>query len=108
VSSQVSNPFSTGGGGQFFEAKVQASYLLHLLIGGRVPCLPNGSVQSIRLQARQAGHRTDDVVVRIRTEIGTEHCLLAQVKHHAAVVLSDEGFCDALGNAWADFNLNPA
>lgn len=107
MSSEVSNPFSTGGGGQFFEAKVQASFLLHLLIGGRVPCLPGGSVQSVRLQARQAGFRTDDVVVKIHTGTGTEHRLLAQVKHHAVVAVSDGEFCDALGSAWEDFN-NPS
>jgi hypothetical protein len=62
MNSEVSNPFSTGGGGQLFEAKVQASFLLHLLIGGRVPCLPSGSIQSIRLQAKQAGFNIPEIM----------------------------------------------
>lgn len=108
MSSSVANPFSTGGGGQLFEAKVQASFLLHLLIGGRVVCLPSGSVQSVRLQAKQEGYSTDDVLVNVRTAVGVEHRLLAQIKHHAAIRTSDGEFCDALGNAWADFNNQTA
>ena len=106
VSTEVSNPFSTGGGGQLFESKVQASFLLHLLIGGRVPCLPSGNVQSVRLQARQVGIHTDDVVVSIHSETGAEHRLLAQVKHHVSITANNGPFCDALGGAWLDFN-NP-
>jgi hypothetical protein len=101
---EISNPFSTGGGGQFFEAKVQASFLLPLLIAGRVPCLPSGSIQAVRLQAKQAGFDTDDVVITLRTDSNTEHRLLAQIKHHAALTASDEEFCDALASAWSDFN----
>lgn len=106
MSTEVSNPFSTGGGGQLFEAKVQASFLLHLLISGRVPCLPSGNVQSVRLQARQAGIHTDDAVVSIHSETGAEHRLLAQVKHHVSITAKNGPFCDALGGAWLDFN-NP-
>jgi hypothetical protein len=106
MSSQISNPFSTGGGGGFFEAKVQASFLLQLLIGGRVPCLPGGRTQSVRLQAKQAGFNTDDVVITLRTDYGTDHRLLAQIRHHAAITTSDEEFCDAMAGAWSDFN-NP-
>jgi hypothetical protein len=107
MTSQVSSPFSTGGGGQFFEAKVQASFLLQLLIGGHIPCLPSGNVQSVRLQAKQAGFNADDVVVTVRTESGTDHRLLAQIKHHAAITVSDGEFYDSLASAWSDFN-NPS
>jgi hypothetical protein len=102
--SEISNPFSVGGGGQFFEAKVQASFLLPLLIGGRVPCLPSGSIASVRLQAQQAGFDTDDMVVTIRTDSETQHRLLAQIKHRAAIAASDGEFYDALASAWSDFN----
>ncbi len=105
--SQISNPFSTGGGGQFLEAKVPASFVLQLLIGGRVPSLPSGSIQSVRLQAKQAGFNTDDVVVTVRTDSGTDHRLLAQIKHHAAITTSDGEFYDSMASAWSDFN-NPS
>ena len=88
----------------FFEAKVQASFLLPLLIGGRVPCLPSGSIVSVRFQAKQAGFDTDDVVVTLRTDSATEHRLLAQIKHHAAFTTSDGELYDALAGAWSDFN----
>ncbi len=106
--SHISNPFSTGGGGLFFEAKVQASFVLHLLIGGRIPCLASGRIHSIRLQAKQAGFNTDDIVVTIDTESGTTHRLLAQIKHHVAIATSDEEFYDSMVSAWSDFNNSAA
>jgi len=104
VTSEVASPFSTGGGGQFFEAKVQASFLLHLLIGGRVPCLPSGTVQSIRFQGKQVGYATDDLIVEILSHHGQRLRLLAQVKHHVAIAKSDPEFRSAVEGAWADFN----
>jgi len=104
VSTELASPFSTGGGGPFFEAKVQAGFLLHLLIGGRVPCLPSGTVRSVRFQGRRAGYATDDVVVEILSDLGQQHRLLAQVKHHATITKSGPDFRAALEGAWADFN----
>ncbi len=104
MTSEVANPFSTGGGGPFLEAKVQASFLLHLLIGGRVPCLPGGLVRSVRFQGKQAGYDTDDIVVEILSDLEQKHRLLAQVKHHATITKSDSEFREALKGAWADFN----
>jgi hypothetical protein len=104
MTTEVASPFSTGGGGQFFEAKVQASFLLHLLIGGRVPCLPSGTVRFVRFQGKQTGYATDDVIVQILSDHGQPHRLLAQVKHHTAITKSDPDFRAALKSAWADFN----
>jgi hypothetical protein len=104
VTSEVANPFSTGGGGPFFEAKVQACFLLHLLISGQVPCLPSGTTQSIRFQGKQAGYTTDDLIVEILSHHGEQHRLLAQVKHHVAIAKLDPEFRAALEGAWADFN----
>src|SRR3989344_6869825 len=104
MSAEISNPFSTGGVGQFFEAKVQASFCLHLLIGGRVPCLPSGKVETVRLQAKQAGFNTDDIVINICTDAGISHKLLVQIKHHVTITASDEEFKSALESAWSDFN----
>ena len=107
MTSEILNPFSTGGGGQFFEAKVQASFLLLMLVGGRVPCLPSGNIQSVRLQAKQAGFETDDVVVTVLADTGIGYRLLAQIKHHAVVSTSDKEFHDSLSGAWSDFH-NPS
>ena len=106
MTSEISNPFSTGGGGQFFEAKVQASFLLLMLVGGRVPCLPSGNIQSVRLQAKQAGFETDDVVVTVLADTGIGHRLWL-IKHHAVVSTSDKEFHDSLSGAWSDFH-NPS
>ena len=83
---------------------MQASFLLYLLIGGRVPCLPSGTVQSIRFQGKQAGFATDDLIVAILSPHGQQHRLLAQVKHHIGIAKSDTEFRAALQDAWADFN----
>ena len=107
MSKATSNPTSTGGGGQFFEAKVQAALVAMLLIGGRIPCAPTGRATSIRLQARQAGFTTDDAVVTVASGVGANHRLLVQIKRHATVSRSDTEFRDALGSAWTDFK-NPA
>jgi hypothetical protein len=106
VTTKLSNPASTGNIGGVFEAKVQAAFLLHLLIGGRLPCLPDGKVETIRLQAKQAGFDTDDAVVTIQTEAGIRCRLLAQIKHTAAITEGNKEFSAALASAWADFN-NP-
>ncbi len=106
MSTKLSNPSSTGNLGGFFEAKVQAAFLLHILIGGRLPCLPFGKVESIRLQAKQAGFATDDAVVTIQMEASQRCRLLAQIKHNAAITENDLEFAATLASAWGDFN-NP-
>lgn len=44
---QLSNAFSTGGGGPHFESHVQASYVTLMLTGGFAPCLPCWPVSGI-------------------------------------------------------------
>ncbi len=51
---QISNPFSTGGGGARFEVQVQAAFAAMMLAGGFAPCLPCLPIRKIRLQGRQA------------------------------------------------------
>ena len=60
---QLSNPFSTGGGGVHFEAHVQASFVVLMLTGGFAPCMPNWPISKIKLQGKFAGYDTDDLIV---------------------------------------------
>ena len=59
----ISNPFSTGGGGASFEVRIQASFVAAMLCGGRVPSLPEGTLTDIELQTRRSGIATDDALV---------------------------------------------
>lgn len=60
---QLASPFSTGGGGPNFENQVQSAFVVLMLIGGVVPCLPPWPVKKIKLQGRYAGYQTDDFIV---------------------------------------------
>ena len=58
---QLSNPYSTGGGGQNYEHHAEALFLLALLVDGFVPVL-NEPITKLHFQAKHLGYHTDDVV----------------------------------------------
>jgi len=66
TANQQSNPFSTGQGRAFFEARVQAAFTAAMLCGGTVSCLAPWSIQQIKLQGSYAGYETDDCIVCVR------------------------------------------
>jgi len=43
---QLSNPFSTGGGGPTFESRVQAAFVALMLTKGVCPCLPSWPIST--------------------------------------------------------------
>ena len=47
---QLSNPFSTGGGGGNFETRVQAAFTVLMLSGQVAPCLPSRPIKKLKLQ----------------------------------------------------------
>ena len=104
---QLSNSFSTGGGGVLFEAHVQAAFVALMLTGGFAPCLPCRPITKIMLQGKHAGYDTDDLIVFV--EMGDErgqHTLLGQVKHSIGITAGDAAFGEVIQAAWNDFN-NP-
>jgi len=104
---QLSNPFSTGGGGPSFENHVQAAFVVLMLTGGVVPCLQPWPIKKIKLQGRYEGYNTDDFVAFVE---GRDECqkakLLAQIKHSVSVTANDTVFGDVIQAAWKDF-LDP-
>ena len=52
---QLSNPFSTGGGGNNFETRVHASFVTLMLSGGFAPCLPPWPIKEVKLQGKRLG-----------------------------------------------------
>lgn len=104
MSDGIASPFSTGAGGSNFEAKVQAAFLTALICGVPLPCLPPAQITGVRFQGRQAGFRTDDIIATAEGVGGRQHKLLCQIKHQLAFTKSDDGFRDAIINAWHDFD----
>ena len=102
ILSALSNPFSTGGGGNDFERKVQASFVLALLVDGFSPLL-NTPVTSLYFQAKRLNWDIDDLVV-ISSFDEIESKLLCQIKHGVSFTSSDTSFNEVLTAAWSDFN----
>jgi len=101
----LSNPFSTGGGGVHFEAHVQASFIALMLSGGYAPCLPCWPITEIKLQGKIDGFDTDDLVVIVENASSKEQRkLLGQVKYSIAITQSSTMFGEVIQAAWNDFH----
>lgn len=103
----LSNPFSTGGGGVHFEAHVQASFVALMLTGGNAPCLPCWPIVEIKLQGKIDGFDTDDLIVVVENVTSNEkRKLLGQIKHSISITQGNAIFGEVIQAAWNDFN-NP-
>jgi hypothetical protein len=104
-SKQLSNPFSTGGGGGHFEAHVQACFVTLMLTRGCTPCLPSWPIIEIKLQGQNDGFNTDDMIVYVENPVNKElRKILVQVKHTITITQGDKIFRDVIQAAWKDFN----
>jgi hypothetical protein len=104
-SKQLSNPFSTGGGGPRFENQVQTLFVLLMLTGGVVPCVQPLPIKKIKLQGRYDGYNTDDFIAFLEAANGEAKAkLLAQIKHSVNITENDPLFADVIQAAWSDFN----
>lgn len=105
---QLSNPFSTGGGGVLFECAVQAGFVVKLITGGFAPCLKRSwPIVELRFQGKRLGYHTDDLVVIAEDKPdGRRARLLAQIKHTITISARDPVFNSVVAAAWTDFN-NP-
>lgn len=101
---QLSNPFSTGGGGIIFETHVQASFVTLMLCGGFAPCLPPWPIKKIKLQGKYTGCDTDDAIIFVeRPNSKEERKLLCQIKHSISIG-RNKVFAGVIQSAWSDFN----
>ena len=98
---QLSNPFSTGGGGNNFERHVQAFFLLALLADGVSPAL-DYPITELLFQAKIYGYHTDDLVALVSYPGGTGK-ILCQIKNNITATKSDTVFQEVLTAAWNDF-----
>ena len=105
MTSQLSNPFSTGGGGVNFESHVQATFVTLMLTGGHAPCLPYWPIVEIKLQGKIDGFDTDDLVVIVENVISKERRKLrGQVKQSIGITAGNTIFGEVIQAAWNDFN----
>src|ERR1051326_3569912 len=94
---KLSNPFSTGGGGNNFEHHVQSAFVVLMLTGGVVPCLQPWPIKKIKLQGKYAGYNTDDFIAFLENRNGGQKAkLLAQIKHSVGITASDETFANVM------------
>ena len=105
---ELSNPFSTGGGGVFFECAVQSGYVVKLITGGSAPCIRRSwPIVEVKLQGKHAGFQTDDFIAFAEEKPkGRRARLLAQIKHTITISAQDPVFQVVIAAAWADFK-NP-
>lgn len=102
---QLSNPFSTGGGGANFEAHVQASFVALMLTDGHAPCLPCWPIVEVKLQGKVDGFDTDDLIVTVESPSTNEkYRLLGQIKHSIEITANNSIFGEVIQAAWSDFN----
>ena len=99
---EISNPFSTGGGGVNYEVNVQTYFVASMILGWKIMNLKADKVEKIKLQGRYAGYDTDDCI--IFGDNGNK--MLCQIKHSIFINNSDEVFYDVIKAAWNDFNNN--
>jgi hypothetical protein len=105
IGKELSNPYSTGGGGIHFENRVQASFVVLMLTGGFSPCLPTWPIEEIILQGKYRGFDTDDLIIKTRQSGQNRQAkLLGQIKHLISITNRDKVFGEVMQAAWNDFN----
>jgi hypothetical protein len=100
---QLSNPFSTGGGGDQFEKSVGAYYLVALLAEDIPRGLRRGITKRVRFQQRYTGTILDDVVVTSEDANGQEFQLEIQIKHDLSFNRTNQLFRRVIDDCWQTF-----
>ena len=100
---QLSNPISTGGGGGNFEIRVQASFVILMLLKVKVAFLWHLPVTKVLLQRRFEGYHTEDVVVELG-EGDIKRKLLGQIKRTISITAQNKIFQEVITAAWNDYN----
>jgi hypothetical protein len=102
TNSNISNPFSSGGGGTAFEMAVAACYLVSLLREEIPRGLSGGITERIRFQARQLGVLLDDLLITSYDGQIWRHLAL-QIKHKLTISAHDQTFQAVISAAWATY-----
>lgn len=101
--SEKGTVFQKGGGGTNFEQSIQTAFLVTMLVGGNVPCLPSSRISEIALQVTNRGYETDDLLVITKSE-DEEHRILIQIKHDILFTVNSKICKEVFTDFWKDFN----
>lgn len=102
---KLSSPFQSGNGGAYFEAHIQAHFVVLMLTSGCAPCLPCWPISKIKLQGKIDDYETDDVIVFTEDRSSQmEGKLLGQIKHFVKFTPGNPVLKEVLEAAWGDFN----
>lgn len=100
---QLSNPVSTGDGGGHFESRVQASFVILMLMKVRMSFLWNLPIVKVALQRRFEDIHTDDILLVLK-EGDKEKKLFGQIKRTIHITQKDKIFKEVVAAAWQDYN----
>ncbi len=105
IMENITNSFSTGGGGSRFESHIQASFVVLMLTGGYAPCFPCWPITKIKLQNKIRGYKTDDILVIVEdANSKKQQRLIGQIKYSINITEGDAMFGRVIKDAWKDFN----
>lgn len=96
----MASPYSTGGGGTHFEARVTAYYLASVLCEAPARGLPGLRAVEARTQCAAFGEPLDDIVVTGVSENGRATKLHLQIKSTLTFTENDAEWTDILRCAW--------
>lgn len=99
----VPSPFSTGGGGEHFEARVAASCIAAVLCEASVRGLPGEFATIIRSQRAAFEEPLDDIIMIGVRRDGRETQLDLQIKSKLTFTENDPEWVDVLKRAWDTF-----
>ena len=99
----MASPYSTGGGGTHFEARVVAYYLAATLTEAPARAMPGLHATQVLTQRAAFGEPLDDVIVNGISTDGRPSKLSLQVKSTLTFTESDEEWVAVLRQAWATF-----
>lgn len=101
---QVSSPYSTGGGGTSFEHHVAATFLSVLLIRGIPPIIHDCILHEVDFQTERMGWQTDDMLLQGRRDDGFARRVAIQAKRSFTLSVSNNECQKAITDFWRDFN----
>ena len=97
------SPYSTGGGGTHFEARVAAAYLAAVLCEAPARGLPGQQAKAVRTQTAAHGEPLDDIVVEGSFADGRATKLSLQVKSEVRFTSNDPEWVAVVQAAWDTF-----
>ncbi|WP_409019839.1 hypothetical protein [Brevundimonas vesicularis] len=100
----MASPYSTGGGGTHFKARVAASYLAATFAEAPARGVPGLFVIEVLTQRAAFGDPLDDLVISGQLADGTRSKLHLQVKNELAFTENDSAWVSTLQQAWDTFN----